>query len=335
MRNRIRLLGSLLAVALGGAAGWMGFQWYARLPVHEARWALEAERWPAAVQWAEGWLAQHPADQEAMLLAARAYARQGRWEEAEAYFAQVPLEELDDFHLRGEGLVTRKLYDEAAIVFEQVLQRWPMDGEALQRLAALRGEQLRMQEALILARRLCQVPTHQVSGHVLTGMLETQYGNPDRAIEALETALRLSPNLEGSPVKVETVWIQLAEMLFYFGRPAEAEPYARQARERMTGPKPCWILGRVCEQRGDEQGARQYWEEAVARDPSFVPALRELGRLALLQQQPNEALTWLVRAYDAEPQDLATVQALAAAYRQLGQEEAALRVLKDSEAARQ
>jgi tetratricopeptide (TPR) repeat protein len=112
------------------------------------------------------------------------------------------------------------------------------------------------------------------------------------------------------------------------GRPADAERYALRAREVSSTPDPCWILGRVRQQQGDEDGAKRYWEEAVARDPQHNAALRELGRLALLQQQPEQALAWLLRAREAKPDDTATAQALAATYRHLGQEEAAVEVLK-------
>jgi Flp pilus assembly protein TadD len=90
---------------------------------------------------------------------------------------------------------------------------------------------------------------------------------------------------------------------------------------------PCWILGQVRQQQGDEEGARRYWEEAVARDPAFVAALVELGRLALLRQELEEALMWLRRAHEASPTDNGAVQALAATYRLLGREDDAVQLL--------
>jgi tetratricopeptide (TPR) repeat protein len=195
MRSRppLVLFSLLILIPLAALGGWWGVTWIRESPLREAQAALRTGRHLEAAGIAEACLADRPGDQRAMLAAARAYAHLGRWDLAEAYFAAVPLRELDDLHLRARGLIVRQLHDKAADVFEQILQRWPMDGESLQRLAAIRGQQLRVPEALVFARRLCQVPSHRVVGHVLTGMLQMQARDPARAVEALEAALQLSP----------------------------------------------------------------------------------------------------------------------------------------------
>lgn len=317
LKSRIRLLAWLVG---GAVLCFFAAQKLTVTAFSEARHALEQGNYAFAIQLGEQYLTQHPADQAAMLLLARSYALSGQWAEADAYFGQVPLRDSDDFHLRARGLTTRGLWCEAAMVYEQIVQKWPMDGRALEQLARIRIQQERNDEALTIARRLTHIPSSQVAGYLIVGTIEYHMNSYAHAAEALEEVVRRSPDIHTIPGDPAPVFEWLAESLLIQGRPAEAEKYALQARELSQSAASCWLLGMARQHQGDADGARAYWEETVARDPTALRAIRELGRDSLLRQQPEAALQWLQRAREIAPNDKGTLQALIATYRRLGRE---------------
>lgn len=320
MRSRTRLVLGLLGLAAFAVAGWFGFTWVRSLPLADARHAMESGQFQIAAQLAEARLIQgHPDDRDAILLAARAYARLGTWPEAEAFFAQIPLRDLEDLRLRARGLEARRLWTESAFVYEQIVQRWPLDGDALQHLTAIRVQQDRAPEALILSRRLAQIPSFQTVGHVLAGTIEHQMQNEPQAVEQFELALAVSPELKGIPTERWQVLQWLAEALLLVGRSDDAEKYAIEARQLSSSAEPCLVLGQARQQLGDEEGARRYWMEATARNPNSVPVLKELAQLCLRQSAMDDALRWCRRAYELEPDNAAIKYLLRTIYIRLGQ----------------
>ncbi len=306
MRRRTKIILVFLGVAVVAPLAWLAAEWLRGLPLAQGREAFALGQFPRAAQLAEERLAAgHPNDQAAMLLAARAYARLGRWVEAEAYFAQVPLQEREDLRMRARGLEARRLWTESSLVYEQMRQRWKNDGDALQHLAAIRVQQDRPQEALILARQLAQLPSFEAVGHVLAGVIENQLRNHALVVQEFEEALRLSPELKGIPTERWQVLQWLAEALLELGRAADAEKYALEVQRSSSGAEPCYLLGQARQQLGDERGAHRYWMEAAARNPNYVPALKELAQFHLRVGELDEALRWCRRAQQVEPENSA------------------------------
>jgi tetratricopeptide (TPR) repeat protein len=301
------LVVGLMLVSTGGYFAW---DWLRSRPLADAHRAFQERQFELAARLAELRLAQGRADDpEAILLAARAYANQGKWPEAEAYFAQIRVTDVEDLQLRARGLEVRQLWSEAAWIYEQILHERPNDANTLQHLAAIRSQQGRDEEALILARRLIQIPSHQVTGYVISGLVEFRLRNPTRAVELLEKAVALSPDLEAVKNDRGKVLEWLAEGLLELGRAEDAERFATKARELSTEASACYILGQARQQIGDETGAMSYWKEALARDPKHIASLVEISRVYLRRLDPDEAKIWATRARDLEPND-STVQYL-------------------------
>jgi tetratricopeptide (TPR) repeat protein len=327
MAKRFKIIGIGCGLAITLATACFIALWIKSLPLAGVREAYRSGHHAAAIKLAEERLANgHPDDQEAMLFAARSYASLGRSEEAEAYFAQLPLKELEDFRLRARGLEARRLFDETAAVYSYMLQRWPLDGDALQHLTVIRFNQGRVDEATVLARRLIYIPSHRLSGYVLTGILRHHVQKHDQAVEAFHQALEISPSLEGMPIKSALILQMLAESLLSLGRWAEAERHAQAAIRLSTAPGPIWLVGKTRQRQGDEEGALRYWKQSLERDPNFGPALRDLGQYYLSHDEPDEALPWFQRAHEVLPQDRDVRQALTVTYRKLGREDEAAKL---------
>ncbi len=319
------LAAAVVGCALVGSGLWFAASWWFNDPLRQAKQALERGEFLTAARQAEAWLEEHPNDQDAMLLAARAYARMGRMEEAEAYFAQVPLEEKADFYARAAGLVRRKLWTEAGVVYEEILRRWPNEGSALDRLIRIRLQQQRLVEAIKLAQRLKSLPGWEATGYLLLGLLEFERHQYVDAAKYLEQAIKLVPDLdpEKTHVDKDVVLLAYAECLYTLGRLEEAIKHAQEARDLSNKADPCYILGLCYQQKGDVQKARQFFEEAVARDPAHMRSIVALGKLALMERKPAEAAKWFEKATKLSPSDEGAWQGLIAAYRQMGEHEKA------------
>jgi predicted Zn-dependent protease len=215
----------------------------------------------------------------------------------------VPLLRPDDWQLRARGFEARRLWCEASWAYEQILHKEPGNGDALQHVAMIRIQQNRDQEAAILARRLIQMPSHQVVGYVTAGLVEFRVHNPTQAVQLIEQALAISPNLDDIRTDRASVLEWLAEGLIEVGRPAEAERYALLVRDLSPEPGACYILGQARQQLGDEKGALSAWKEALARDPTHVESVIEIARVHLRNNDPKEASRWATRARQLEPEN--------------------------------
>jgi tetratricopeptide (TPR) repeat protein len=321
--SRLRIILIVVVSYVAGAVTTWGFiEWRSAGSHAPIRELLDAGSYEQAAILARRRLAEANRDgsfdSEAALLLARALAKQGKWADAESYFVQVNVTEKDDLHLRADGFVRRQLFDQAAPIYEKILEHWPTDGPALRNLATIRSQQGLDEEAIVLARRLVEVPSFEVIGHTLCGMLEFHVHHYDQAIACLQEALRLSPDLEGVPVQRHLVFLWLAESLVKTGNGPEAERIARLAEKISPTAESSYIMGLARALQADDKGTLQYLHQSVQREPKYVNALRELGRIYLAQGQPQEAVEWLKRAHAIDAEDPAIRYGLYRAYVQLG-----------------
>jgi adenylate cyclase len=135
-----------------------------------------------------------------------------------------------------------------------------------------------------LARKAIELNPEAVDGYRLLGQLYTNLGENDRAVVTLERAIAINPN--------------------------DAESYARQGQAFVYS-------GRV-------EAAVRSLETALRIDPNMSPeALMHLGMAYYHNQRFPDALNWLHRAVDRNPDNVFIHMYLAATYGQLGQSEAA------------
>lgn len=320
---------ALVAAALVGGGIYLGVRYWFNDPLRQAWEAYEKKEFRTAVQLAEDYLKENPTDQEAMLLLARSYVRLGEFEKAEAYFAQVPLEEKEDFYARAAALVHRKLWTEAAVVYSDILQRWPDEGRALDQLIRIRLQQERLEEAIELAKRLRHLAGWEATGALLLALLEFQREQYVDAARYFVEGLKLVPDLDPEQTHIDrdVIYQAYAETLYQLGDIDRAIEYAMKARDLGNKPDPCYVLGLCYENKGDPVRSRQFYEEAIARDPKHLRSLLKLGQLAL-SESPEEAVKWFQRVLEIAPNNDAARQGLIAAYRLLGQDDKVTELLQ-------
>ena len=94
------------------------------------------------------------------------------------------------------------------------------------------------------------------------------------------------------------------------------------------------LEGAALFQRGDVEGAKRAFEEALEADPRHPEALNNLGKILLFEKRPDEALMHFRNALQSDPTQAETYFNLEEMYRKAGRHPEALEILSRLEGAR-
>ncbi len=161
----------------------------------------------------------------------------------------------------------------------------------LSEAASLRREGRTEAAASAYERLLARFPDLPDSWYNLA-LLQRALGRNEAALQSYQQALDRGVS---SPEEVHlNRGVIYADFLL---RPDEAEAELRRALALNPGYAPALLnLGNITEDRGDRDGARQLYEQALARDPRCWAAL---ARLANLTRSPIPHDPMIVRLRDA------------------------------------
>jgi predicted Zn-dependent protease len=82
-----------------------------------------------------------------------------------------------------------------------------------------------------------------------------------------------------------------------------------------------YVLGEIGRQEQDWSGAIEHFTRAVKFDPTFADAMIELGRTLISADRPAEAVPYLEKAVQLQPDNPSAHYQLATAYRRVGRTE--------------
>lgn len=145
----------------------------------------------------------------------------------------------------------------------------------------------------------------------LAGLLRND-GRHEDALPLLHSALAIDP---AQPQAHR----MLARLLHGQGRLDEARAhYVRALSAQPRDPGLRSDYGLLLQRLGEHEAARQQWLDVLRARPESVEALNNLAALALQQNRPGEAQTWLERARAIRPDDPVTASNLAKALSEQG-----------------
>ena len=327
-RSRWRLVVAFVSIVLVLGVG--GFAYVAirsEMLLRQGEAAFAHRQWSSALRSAEAELRLLPGSARGSSLAARCLTRLNRIDEAERHYRHAGSLGLEDLHARAMSLVRAQRPDEAAVVYEEILRRWPNDPTALRRLAAIRISRGKWSEALALAEPLIRDPKTEVVGLTLAATVHHNLAEFPSAIAAFQRVLELDPQLREMPLAPHSLfWEQLARDLIYEGRADEARGYLERGLAEGEDGVLLDLLGQTYQSENDLAQAERVWRRAIGVDPNHCDAWLSLGRLALQRKEPAEAARFLRRAAELSPQAVEPLYNLARAERLLGHDREADRI---------
>jgi tetratricopeptide (TPR) repeat protein len=276
--RRGRWIAAGLVVLIGAGAG---LWWWASRdagPVAAGLWAYGREDWDQALLLARRRLKESPDDQDALRLAARTIARQGRDQAAIASYSRLELSRMaaEDYFLLGRALSRTGQDDLALKSLEAARDADPDRPEMLDELAQVDYRKDRPAAAEVLARRLLREPGREARAQLMLGTFRAAQHDPAGAARALQRGFELDPDgRAAAPHSARPLRLLWVRSLLQSARPAEARRVLEAIPAWQSDPESQWLASRCFLQERD-------WPRATA-------ALRAAGsyrRDAPLEPEP-------------------------------------------------
>jgi tetratricopeptide (TPR) repeat protein len=305
-------------VAVGLAlAGPRALAWY---HFRAARSELERFHNPQAIRHLQACMRVWPEDPDVLLLAARAARRARSYGEAERLLGLyqqargLDAAAFDQLLLSAE----RRVEQVADACWRQVDQGSPDAPLLLEALTRGYLRHYRLVEARVCLNRWLQTQPDNAQALFLDGFFHMDYAHARSAAEAsYRRAVEADPEHEEARLGLAVVLIE--------GRNyAEAAEHLEHLRRSQPDNASVLVaLGECRAALGERDEAVRLADAALARQPSFAPALSLRGRLALEAGQAEQAEPWLRQAVERDPTNYRTLYSLIQCLRQNGQEEEA------------
>lgn len=167
--------------------------------------------------------------------------------------------------------------------------------------------------------RLAAIPAGLPALHLLQGQAFLRDRDYDRALEELQAAVRLNPELP-------RLYFSLGLSYFMLGQNTEAiAAFENEARRNPLDTPSLYYLAEAYEKDGNLKEARRWVEKALKIDPELPEANGLFGKILFKQGKAEEALKPLEFATAKKSDDHELRYTLARVYQQLGRREDAAR----------
>ncbi len=279
-------------VSLTGGVIWAYFWWDER-PIQQMETLLQQRQDAAALALANSYLRDHPGHGQAQELKGRALVGSKRWSEASQLFEWVGVVTPAGERAWSLALLHQQRWGEAQPLLTHLHQRSPQDAEVLHELISCNGKLGNLDEAILQAEQLVEVPGQEARGFLLLGTLHNNRLNRKQAIQAWQRVLQVNADASGLQVSADEFLLAFGRASLQEGQPQEAiSLFERSLAIRATAEAQTY-LGEAFEQLGDSERAVTAWTRAIEMDSLSVKAREGMARAALLQQASAKALEWL------------------------------------------
>lgn len=305
-RHPLRSLGILLLLALIlGGIGLGGVSLWAAYHLRCARVAMERFHTGEAVTHLNKCLRIWPNNSEALLLAARAARRAGRYNDADrcldAYQQQLGKDSKTDDALLLERVCVRAERGDVEGVFQFCTKKiaegdpdCPLIWEALAR-GFLRS--YRPVEAEGVLKEWMSNQPDSIPALFIRAQINDLLLRQHETIADYRRILEMDPELDEARVHLAAAQMQM-------GMSHEALPHMEYLNKRLPGNSQLQVhLARALSETGRVPEAEALLDEVLTRDKRFAPALSLAGKLALQAQRYEQAETLLRQAAALEPSD--------------------------------
>jgi len=313
------LIAALLLAGLAGGGWAVWDEWQFRTRFAQARQEAERGHTQAAIRALDWCVQRRPDQREVLLLSAQIARRSGHLESAETLLDHYWQLYGDEEPLVLERLLLQAARGEVDAVAPRLRERLQhQDANSRQiKEAWISGllARFRWGEAgQYLTEWLAESPEDPWALY-LFARLQEQRDDLEGAKEYYRRLVELDPEHDEARQR-------LAQLLVQTRHGEEAEPHVRVLLTRWQPPprelQVLWAKTLILLGRLDE--AQATLDAVLTEHPHYPPALAERGKVALFQEQPQEAIRYLAEAVRLDPGDLAIRHQYATVLSQHGRE---------------
>lgn len=173
--------------------------------------------------------------------------------------------------------------DKAVLLLRQLERKYPNDAS----LKALLGSALiqlkRADEGMAFLQKSIELAPNIGEYRTQLAMALLQSGSADGAVNELEQALKAQPDLIQADILLVTTHLKNKE---YAKAKKAAQEFVERSKQKAVAHN---LLGMVLMEQGDNEGARKEFSRSVQEDPKFLASRLNLSRLAVKENQYDEA----------------------------------------------
>ncbi|MGY5876698.1 MAG: tetratricopeptide repeat protein, partial [Candidatus Thorarchaeota archaeon] len=166
----------------------------------------------------------------------------------------------------------------------------PRVPELILKLANIHLKESNFARAIFLYEITLGMNSDQLSGWIHMGLAYLKGGYPKEAVSCFGSALAIEPNSVDALVYMASAQLDLDDLEVCWKNLEAA------VRINPDSGRALLVKGLYFEKQGNLRGAVSWVQNALSIEPSFLPALMELGRLHLMQKQYDMATMVLERA---------------------------------------
>ncbi|MBK1617401.1 hypothetical protein CKO42_02805 [Lamprobacter modestohalophilus] len=244
-----------------------------------------------ALKTANAYQQQHPNAANAQVLVAAVYLQQGEIEQAKAAFEQAL--DKEPGHLPASRALASLAaqaedYALASNILESSLSQHTDHLDLLIALAKLALAQDETETAKAYLDQALEAHPDSITPRLYMTAYALQQGNAEEALSWASDAVALEPdNTAAIGLRAD------AQLALEDYRAARASLQELVELLEQPNPRVLYALARTDIALGNPEDAKLALEQAYAADPDFTPVLLALGRLAILQQNIDEAAGYL------------------------------------------
>ncbi|HMF10883.1 MAG TPA: tetratricopeptide repeat protein [Gemmataceae bacterium] len=316
LRRRRFVVGCLLLFLLAACAVVIGPHLRAWYHFRAARRELDRYHNPQAIRHLQACLEQWPKDADAILLAARAARRAGRYTEADSLVEKYQQARgLDDAGSFEQLLlsVERRVDQSADACWRHVEQGHPDAPLILEALTRGYLRQYRLAEARACLNRWLQSEPDNAQACYLEGLFHLDYAHArGAATTSYRRAVELDPEHEEARLGLAVTLLDAHDF-------AEAAEHLEYVRQHQPGNLSVRVGLAECRDALEHpEEAERLVNGVLAEQPDFAPALALRGRILFDSGRAEVAEDWLRRAVARDPSNHRARFNLAACLRQIG-----------------
>jgi tetratricopeptide (TPR) repeat protein len=236
----------------------------------EAHEAYRQRNWVRAEEAARTTLRTRPDDLSSLRLLARASARLGKDETAQALYRRLGTEAMEgqDYLLLSQGLFRQGLVGPAQAALGAARLVAPDEPEILNAVVKQQLDTQALTLAAQGAERLVRAPGWEVRGMLALAQARQKLFEPEAAATLLREALRRDPELSGTEADPRAVRRLLASCLLETGQSGEARAELAHLLESGPDRDASWLQSRALLMEGALDEARAALQAAMAGGPA-------------------------------------------------------------------